>query len=138
MIAQSNSPKRDWTLVLLTASAGLISALITMCLRYPFGRFAVSRGRLLDFGQMLLPGAVFGAIVSGCFALRGYAGDLWKGIAISGAFSISYLVSVWAAFAVELYSPFLNNQERGNVSGQHCLSVASPARSAPSLPFHSY
>ena len=78
------------------------------------------------------------AIVSGYFALRGYAGDLWKGIAISGAFSISYLVSVWAAFAVELYSPFLNNQERGNVSGQHCLSVASPARSAPSLPFHSY
>jgi len=117
VIAQSNG-QRDWTLVLLMAFAGLMSALITMCTSYSLGHYAVSRGRLLDFSQMFFPGAVFGAIISGCFVLCGYLRDLWKPLVISVVSSVSYAASVWAAFAVELYSPFLNNQERGWVSGQ--------------------
>ena len=92
-----------------------LSAFITMCLRYPFGHCAVSRSRLLDFGQFVFPGTVFGAIVSGAFALRGYLRHLWKAIAITAVFSMSYLGSVWAAIAIEL-SPILLHKS-GEVAG---------------------
>lgn len=118
MIAKSNGENRDWTLALLLTSAGLLSAFITMCVRYPFGHYAVSRSKLLDFGQIFLPGAVFGAIVAGCFSLRRYSRGLWKAIAIFVAFSVSYFVSFLVAVATELHSPFLENKARGEISGQ--------------------
>jgi hypothetical protein len=70
VIAQSHDEKCDWTLALLAASSGLLSAFIAMCLRYPLAHYVVSRGWGLS--QMLVPGAVFGALLSGCFALQGY------------------------------------------------------------------
>jgi len=118
VIAKSNGEKRDWTLVLLTTFAGLLSAFITMCLNYPFGHYAVSHSRFLDFSQMFYPGAVFGAILVGCFALRGYLRGPWKAIAIFVAFSASYFLSFWVAATTELYSPFLEDRARGEISGQ--------------------
>src|SRR6266852_4406962 len=101
-----NGPKRDPSLVLLTSSGGLISALITICASFPLGHYAVSRNnRLLDFSQVFFPGAVFGAIVSGCYALRRYLRDLWKAIAITAAFSVAYFFSWQAAVEVSLH-PF--------------------------------
>lgn len=100
------------------ASAGLMSAFVAMCLSYPFGHYAVSRGKLLDFSQMLYPGALFGTFVSFTFALRGYLRDLWRAIAICLGFPACHLLSVWAAFEVELHSPLLNDQQRGDVSAQ--------------------
>lgn len=88
--------------MLLTATAALISALISMCLRYPFAHYAVSQSGLLLFSQFVLPGAVFGAIISSVFALRGYLRHLWKAIVITAVFSMSYLGSVSAAVAIEL------------------------------------
>jgi len=118
VVAESNSEKRDWTLALLGASAGLVSALMTMCVRYPFGHYAASRGGFVDFCQILVPGAVFGAVVSCCFAVLGYLRHVWRAIAIVLSLALSYCLSEWAAFGVELNSPFLSDRDRGNVSGQ--------------------
>jgi hypothetical protein len=112
--------KSDLALMLLTASGGLLSAFIAMCLRFAIGHYAVSQNNrlLLNFGQNLVPGAVFGAIISCCFALRGYSRSLWKFAVMTVASTTAYFVAVWVAFGVELYSPFLPPQERGNVSWQ--------------------
>jgi len=115
-----NGPKRDAALTLLTASGGLISALITICVSFPLGHYAGLRSnRLLHFSQaFFLPGVVFGAIVSVCFALRVCLRDLWKLLVLTVASAMAYAVAFWVAVGVELHSPFLNNQERGDVSGQ--------------------
>jgi len=136
VIAKSNGEKRDWTLVLLTTFAGLLSAFIAMCLNYPFGHNAVSHSRFLGFSQMFYPGAVFGAIVVGCFALRGYLRGLWKAIAIFVAFSASYFLSFWVAATTELYAPFLEDRARERFLGRRCSLAVSWARSAPSAQFH--
>jgi len=114
-----NGQKRDPALMLLTASGGLVSALITSCASFPLGHFAVSQNsRLLDFSQIFFPGVVFGAIISGCFALRGYLRDLWKAIAITVAFSVAYFFSVQAAIEVSLHPFGLVPQDRfGEVTG---------------------
>jgi len=57
-------------------------------------------------------------MVSCCFAVFGYLRNAWRALGIVLTFAVSYLLSDWAAFSVELNSPFLNDRERGNVSGQ--------------------
>ena len=118
MVAQSNSQRRDWTLALLGATAGLVSALMTMCVSYPFGHYAASRGGFVDFCQILVPGTVFAVMVSCCFAVLGYLHHVWRAIGIVLTLALSYCLSVWVATGVELNSPFLSNSNRGNVSGQ--------------------
>ena len=101
-----NGHKRDPALILLTASGGLISALITSCASYPLGHFAVSQNnRLVDFSQIFFPGTVFGVLVSACFALRGYLRELWKAITLTLASAVAYCLSVWAAVGISLH-PF--------------------------------
>jgi hypothetical protein len=118
MITESPDYTRDWRLPLLTAFAGLIAAFITMCLQYPYGNFAASHGRWLDFSQLLLPGVVFGIAVSCCFAVRGYLRDAWRALGVVLSFAVSYCLSFWAAWTFELNSPYLSDQERGYGSGQ--------------------
>ncbi len=101
-----NSQKRDPALILLTFSGGLVSALITLGASYPLGHYAASQGnRLGDFSRIFFPGTVFGGIVSGCFALRGYLGELWKAITFTVASAAAYFFSVWAAVGISLH-PF--------------------------------
>ncbi len=131
-----NSQKRDPALMLLTASGGLISALITSCASFPLGHFAVSQNnRLLDFSQIFFPGAVFGAIASGCFALRRYLRDLWKAIAITAAFSVAYFFADLAAVEVSLHPFGLVPHDRigevtdpalvaGGLTGAFCIICA--------------
>ena len=114
-----NGQKRDWTLVLLTGCAGLIAALIAISVSIPLGHYAATRNSLLSFSQFyFFPGGMFGAIVSGCFALQRYLGSLRTFVVITIASMTAYFVSVCVAVAVESYSPFLPSQERGDVSGQ--------------------
>lgn len=111
--------KRDPALILLTASGGLLSALITMCLTFVVGQFAERNNRLLNFSNaFVVPGTVFGVIISCCFALRGYSRSLWKFTVITFASSTAYLVAFWVAVGIEAYSPLLASGEKGNVSGQ--------------------
>jgi hypothetical protein len=99
--------KRDRKLMLLTASAGLLAALISICGAYPLGRH----------GLHFFPGAAFGAIISGCFALRRYLRDVWKAIAITATSTFAYYASMQTAAGVELYSPFaLREREDATVS----------------------
>jgi hypothetical protein len=129
-----NGPKRDAALRLLTASGGLISALITICASFPLGHYAELRSnRLLHFSQaFFLPGVVFGAIVSVCFALRVYLRDLWKAIALIVASSVAYFLSFWAAVGVSLHPFGLLPRDRigevtdlalvaGGLTGAFCL-----------------
>lgn len=116
MVTKSTDYKRDWRLPLLTASAGLVAAFITMCLQYPYGSYAVSHG-WMEFGLFLLPGVAFGTAVSCCFAVRGYLHGPWRAIGIVFAFAVSYFLSYWAAWSVELHSPYLSQHERGDGSG---------------------
>jgi hypothetical protein len=118
VVTQANSQRRDWTLALLGATAGLVSALMTMCVNYPFGHYAASRGGFVDFCQILVPGTAFGAMVSCCFAVLGYLHHVWRAIGIVLTLALSYCLSVWVAIGLELNSPFLSNSNRGNVSGQ--------------------
>lgn len=55
---------------------------------------------MLDFGRFVLPGAVFGALISVCLALRGHVRRAWKAVAITAASSVAYYVSVMTGFAV--------------------------------------
>jgi hypothetical protein len=100
-----NGQKRDLPLVLLTASAGLISALTAICLNFPIGRYAPLLSNRLGFGFIFLPGTVIGLVVWSCLAFRRYLHDPWKAIVISDAFGLSYYLSIWIAFTVELCSP---------------------------------
>ena len=101
-----NFKKRDPALILLTSSGGLVSALIALGASYPLGHFAVSQSnRLVDFSQIFFPGTVFGVLVSGCFALRGYLRELWKAITLTMASAVAYCFSVWAAVGISLH-PF--------------------------------
>ena len=101
-----NGQKRDLPLVLLTASAGLISALAAICLNFPIGRYAPLLSNRLGFGFIFLPGTVFGLVVWSCLAFRRYLHDPWKAIVISDIFGLSYYLFIWIAFTVELCSPF--------------------------------
>lgn len=115
-----NYQKRDPALMLLTASGGLISALIVSCADYPLGHFAVSQNnRLLDSSLYLcFPGVVFGVLVSGCFALRGYLHGLWKAVAITAASSAAYFFAFLAASQVSLHPfGFLPQDRIGDVTG---------------------
>ncbi len=101
-----NFKKRDPALILLTSSGGLVSALIALGTSYPLGHFAVSQSnKLVDFSQIFFPGTVFGVLVSGCFALRGYLRELWKAITLTVASAVAYCFSVWAAVGISLH-PF--------------------------------
>ncbi len=122
--------------MLLTASGGLVSALINSCASFPLGHFAVSQNnRLLDFSQIFFPGVVFGAIVSACLALRGYLRDLWKAIAITATSSVAYFFSFEAAVEVSLHPFGLVPQDRigevtdpalvaGGLTGAFCMICA--------------
>jgi hypothetical protein len=121
-----NDHNRDLPLALLTASAGLISALIAVCLNYPIGRYAAQLRKLWGFGFIFLPGAMFGLIISSCLAFRGYLRDVWKAIVITAFFGHSYYVSIWIAGAVELYLPF-------GGPGNEGASVSTPALFAGGL-----
>jgi hypothetical protein len=101
-----NDQNRELPLALFTASAGLISALITICLNYPIRYFAALLNSRWGLGSILLPGAMFGLVFSGCLAFRGYLRNPWKSIVIGAAFGLSYYLSMWIAINVELYSPF--------------------------------
>jgi hypothetical protein len=101
-----NFEKRDPTLILLTSSGGLVSALITLGASYPLGHFAVSQGnRLVDFSQIFFPGTVFGVLLSASFALRGYLRELWKAITLTVVSAAAYCFSFWAAAGISLH-PF--------------------------------
>jgi hypothetical protein len=83
-------------LMVLGALAGLLSALLIIFAVYPLGPTAL----------LFLPGAAFGALLALGLFLFGALSNLGKGIALVIAFSLAYYLSVQAAFAVELYSPF--------------------------------
>jgi hypothetical protein len=117
MIEESTEYKVDWPFALLTTSVGLVSALLTMCIQYPYAIYTVSH-QALDFGQDLLPGIIFGTAVSCCFALRGYLRDVWRAVVMVLAFAASYFFSVQAAVGVELHSPYLAMQDLGHGSCQ--------------------
>jgi len=112
--------RTDRVLISLTFFGGLLSAFIMACLAFLAGHYAVpENSRLLYFGQAFFaPGSLFGAIISCCFALRGYLHGVRKFLVLTVASAIAYAVAFWVAVGVEVYSPFLNNQERGDVSGQ--------------------
>jgi hypothetical protein len=115
-----NYQKRDPALMLLTAAGGLISALIASCADYPLGHFVVSQNnRLLDSSLYLcFPGVIFGVLVSGCFALRGYLHDLWKTVVITVASSVAYFFAFLAAAQVSLHPfGFLPQDRIGDVTG---------------------
>ncbi|HET7108524.1 MAG TPA: hypothetical protein VFI38_17050 [Candidatus Acidoferrum sp.] len=99
-----NARKLDPILILLTSSGGLVSALIIVGTSYPLGQLLVSQhNKLSDFSTLVLPGFVFGAIVSGCFALRGYSRGLWQVVAITAASSVAYFLSFMAAAEFSLH-----------------------------------
>jgi hypothetical protein len=121
-----NDQNRDLPLALFTASAGLISALITICLNYPIRHFAALLNNRWGLGFILLPGAMFGLVFSSCLAFRGYLRSLWKATVIGAAFGSTYYLSMWIAFNVELYSPF-------GSSGNEVESVSNSAMFAGGL-----
>lgn len=115
---QPNHKEYDWTAALLLACTGLDSAFAAMCIRYPFGHYAVMKGRAVDISQIFVPGVLFGAAISGFLALRGYLLSPWKVIAICFECAVAYLLAVWTAAGVELFSRFLAYDARRVVSGQ--------------------
>lgn len=132
-----NSQKRDPALILLIFSGGLISALIMLGANYFLGHFVASqKNKLVDFSAgFLVPGAVFGVLVTACFALRGYLRELWKGIALIVASSIAYCLSFWAAAGISLHPLGLAPAERigevtdlalvaGGLTGGFCVLFA--------------
>ena len=113
-----NYQKRDPALMLLVSCGGLISALITSSSIFHLGHFVVSQhNRLLDFSQIFFPGAVYGVILSGCFALRRYLHDAWKAIVITAVCTLAYFFSTVAAVEVSLH-PFglVPDDRRGEVT----------------------
>jgi len=99
-----NLQKRDPALILLTSSGGLVSALITIGANFPLGQFLASHhDKLLDFSTLFWPGFVFGAIISGCLAFRGYSRGLWRAIAITVASSAAYFLAFTAAAEFSLH-----------------------------------
>jgi hypothetical protein len=113
-----NRKEYDWTPASLLACTGLASAFATMCISYPLGHYAVMKGRLADFSQIFVPGVLFGAAISGFLAFRGYLRSRWKVIAVCFECAVAYLLAVWTAAGVELFSRFLDYDARGVVSWQ--------------------
>lgn len=91
-MTRTHREKRDGALPRLTASAGLLSAFITMCLSYPQD-ITPYRGTLVSCSS---PVPCL-AIVASYFTLRGYLRDVWKAIAIAAASSWAYYNAVMTA-----------------------------------------
>jgi hypothetical protein len=86
--------ERHLTLALLTASAGLISALLSVGMTY-YPTWL--------HGFPFFPGTIFGVVVSVSCVLGGYLHGLWKTVAITATSTIAYYVSFLAAGDVELH-----------------------------------
>ena len=108
----------DRALMASTALGGLTSAFAAMCLSSFVGHFVVQNNPLLGIAQTLVPGAALGAAISFSFGSRGYLCGGRKMGVLTVASSIAYFIAYWVAVTVEIYSPFIDPSERGNVSRQ--------------------
>jgi hypothetical protein len=94
-------------LVLFCALAGLLSALLIIFTVYPVGRTSI----------LFLHGAAFGLFLAAALLILRSLPSLGKGIALIFDFTVAYYLSVQAAFAIELYTPFGRpDHEHGSIS----------------------
>jgi hypothetical protein len=106
--------KRTYMVVLLGIAGGLSGVLSVLSASIPY----VASGWHDDLFVGLLPGALFGATISGCLWLCGWLPSNWKCLIILGASSVAYFAALFVAAGVERFSPLILYQDRGDVAGE--------------------
>src|SRR6185437_12041530 len=96
LITLNNPLKRDYTLVILLAAAGLISSLLTTSLS----------------GTGLLGGVVFGAVMSVSFAATGISRDFWGAVRFTIVCTAAYFIALFAAVGGQLITQLVIPGER--------------------------